>query len=288
VIARLTREKKEMIAGFAFLIALGLAQDGVRSLSVGGTALVPPPPPLLGLSIDPRVMRRLLGTRIVVADLIWIDALFKSDSTHESEAFTAFYRAFRNIAILDPDNLYAYYVAGLYLSVIKDDIKGASAILRDGARYLDSHPYTWNEAWRIPYVLAYNLMFEEQELEEGSHWIEKAAAMPNAPLYVRKLAERVSTDAGRLEVASTILTDLYRRVTRPDERAKVEKKLLDIAIRQELAELNEHFRRFLISTSASALPKKKQFQLFLRSFGHSGRDMSGRRLRLDELGRITN
>lgn len=268
------------------LASASIVQNAMHRISAGGTTLVSQPPQFVGLSIDPRIVRRFLGLRLVAADWIWIDTLLKADATREVEPFTGFYRAFKNIVTLDPDNLYAYYVAGMYLSVIKNDIKGASAILREGTEHLESTGYTGSGAWQIYYALGYNLIFEEHDVEAGSEWIRRAAEMPGSTAMIQTLAQHVSTEQGRLEIAARILADLRRRVTRPDEKAQVEKKMTDLAGRQEIADLNEKFQKFLGSTEAYALPKQKAFRFFLRSLGHPGKDLFGRRLGVNALGRI--
>lgn len=279
------------ISAFAALGALAatwLLQDRVRAISVGEYAFLPPPAQYLGLTVDPRIIRRLLGTRLVMADLIWIDTIIRADTLHEQEAFTSVYRAFKAVTVLDPDNIGAYYMAGLYLSVIKDDVKGATAILRAGARYLESHtqPSGSRGAWRIYFALGYNLIFEEHEVEEGGKWIMRAAKEPGAPALVIKLAERVSTERGRLDVAARLLNDLYRRANRAEERQRIQTRMLDVAARQELIELNEQFQTFLSSTKAYAFPKKRQLESFFRSTGHARNDMLGRPLTIDDRGRI--
>ncbi|MEW6058074.1 MAG: hypothetical protein AB1540_15815 [Bdellovibrionota bacterium] len=275
-----------VLGAVVLLIFFAILQKQVRELGSGATALVPEPPKFIGISIDPRIVRRFLGVRLLVADLIWIDTMIKSDIRHEEMPFTAFYRAFKTITQLDPDNLFAYYIAGLYLSVIKDDVKGASAILRDGVMRLESGPYAWYEAWKIPFILGFNLLYEEHEIEEGSKWIQYAAKMPNAPEYVRSLSTKVSTERGQLEVGSRVLLDFYRRIKDEDQKKQIEKKLVELTVKLEIADLNEKFEHFLESTKAYQFPRERAFRLFLQSISKRPRDMLGRPLVVNRLGRI--
>lgn len=284
-----TRRYLAPIIGVSLLVSVGVAQNAVRGITTGVTALVPEPPQFVGLSIDPRIIKRFLGIRVLVADLVWIDTLIKADIVREDQPFTGLYRAFKTIVLLDPDNLYAYYISGLYLSVVKDDIKGATAILRDGVEHMIRYPDTlqsWENAWQLPFMLGYNLLFEEHEAEAGSKWMQHAGEMPKAPPYVRKLAQTISTERGMLEVAARVLADSRERMTRPEQRQAIEKKMLDVAVRQEVVELNERFKSFLESTQAYALPRKRAFLLFMKTNGHSGKDMLSRTLSIDSTGRI--
>lgn len=285
----LSRDSIGVVVAIALLIVLGTAQNSLRSITSGATAIIPLPARYAGLSVDPRIVKRLLGMRILIADLLWVDTLVKADSVHAEKDFSDFYQAFKAIVTLDPDNLYAYWVGGLYLSVIKDDIKGATAILRDGVQHMERYPDSvrgFNSAWQLPFTLGYNLIFEEQEFEAGAVWIKKAAEMAEAPKFVKDLGKRVSTESGILEVGAKVLGDLYKRVGSNDEKAKIEKKMVDLAVRQELIELNNKFKSYLTSTGAYALPRKRAFTLFMRSLGHSKRDLRGRPLEINDLGQI--
>lgn len=285
----LTRQYLTPLMGLSLLVTFGMAQNALRGVTSGATALVPEPPQFVGLAVDSRIVKRLLGIRLMVADLVWIDTLIKADTEREDQPFTAFYRAFKTVVALDPDNLYAYYISGLYLSVIKDDIKGATAILRDGVDYMTQNPNStkgWEQAWLLPFMLGYNLLFEEHEMEAGTKWVRFASTMPQAPRYVRDLAETVSTERGLLEVAARVLAESRERMTRPEQRVNIDKKMLDLAVRQELLELNERFKSFLESTQAYALPRNRAFLLFRRANGHSGKDMLSRPLSVNSAGRI--
>ena len=188
--------------------------------------------------------------------------------------------------MLDPDNVTAYYIAGMYLSVVKDDVKGATAILREGVRHMETHPYNWDEAWRLPFALGYNLIFEEHDLDEGAKWIQRAAQFARAPQMVRTLAKHVATEAGRLEVGSRVLNEMYRQPIRPEEKKRIEAKMMVLAERQEVLELNEKFQVFLKSTRSYVFSKKKQFQLFMRSIGHSGKSLVGDPFEINDSGNI--
>lgn len=277
-----------------WLISLGilllsfLFQLGTHRFSGNITPTVEAPPVFLGTQVNPKIITRLLGSRLLVADMIWIDLLLKADHRHEGKPFTSMYEAAKTMLILDPTNYYAYYLVGLYLSVIKDDIKGATDILREGAKQLELNKgaYTRPEAWKVFFMLGYNLIFEEMETEEGSIWVQKAAALPQSPKYVKDLGKKVSTTHGKYEVASHVLADFYRKLEDPEQKKIVEEKMLNLALRQELIDLNEKFSTFLSTTEAYALPKKKAFQLFFRSIGRPRKDLLGRPLGLDSLGKI--
>lgn len=282
----ISRLKPALIAIAALLLTF-FAQDQSRQLNLGELFKIPAPPQYIGVTVDPKVIRRLLGLRVVAADLIWIDAMIKADNAHESAAFTGLYRAFKAASELDPDNFQLHYVAGLYLSVIKNDVRGATVILREGAKRLESRGYSWDKSWQLLFALGYNLIFEEEEVEEGGRWITKAAELPNAPGHVKSLAAHVSTERGRLEVAAGVLNDMYRRTKNPEDRQRIEQKMIAITANQDLLELNEKFQAFLKQTGAYAFPRKRQLQVFLHSHHHPGVDLLKRKIVIDKTGRLS-
>lgn len=282
------------IPALALLLMVGVAQFGAQKLQDRFESVKPTPaaaqagPSYFATAIHPSIVKRLLGLRLLVADLLWIDTLVQVEPTKSTEQLSTFFWSFKTITALDPDNLYAYVIAGLYLSVIKDDIRGATAILRDGTNWMKDHPFSWPGAWQLPFTLGYNMIFEEHEFEEGGRWIAEAAKMPNAPEYVVALGRRAATEAGRLELGSRVLVNLYKKLSKPEERTAIEKKLSAITVRQQLLEINEKFQHFIESTGAYAFPKSRQFELFMQSGGVSRTDILGRSLFINSAGKVVS
>lgn len=284
-----TLKRISPLVGLAFVIALGFSQNALRSWVSGGTAFVDLPAPYVGVSINPKVVRRFLGLHVLAADLVWIDTMIKADITHEEQPYTSIYRAFKTITELDPDNMVAYYVGGLYLSVIKDDIKGASALLYDGVRRLAEHPedrLAWANVWRIYFMLGFNLMYEEHNFVEGAKWMRKAGEFDSAPEAVRSFSERVQTERGVLEVGGRILAEALRNEAKAEVQEKIRRKMVLLAVRSELLDLNEKFDGYLMSMEAHMLSKKRAFSNFLKFISHSGKDLRGHALQLDNSGKI--
>jgi hypothetical protein len=131
-------------------------------------------------------------------------------------------------------------------------------------------------------------MFEEHDFEEGAKWAHLAGESTDAPPYVKNLARKVGTHSGLFEVASNILADLHRRARSPEERVRIEEKMSDLAVKQELAELNDKFQEFSRSTGAYAFPRHRQFLLFMKTTGRPHKDLRGRPLRLNQAGKIVS
>lgn len=240
------------------------------------------------LKANPHVLRRLLGLRLAFADLFLIDVFLKAGIEREAQPFTRLYQAFKVIGVLEPERWSMFAIGGMYLSVIKDDKAGATALMRKGMQEMESRSSMQEEkgAWMLPFALGYHLIFEENEIPEGSHWIEKAANFSSSPDYVKSLSRKVSTERGQLDLASRVITEVYEKTQNETARRELERKLLEIAASQEISELNESFENFRHTTEAYALPRDKQFLLFMRALNHNKKDLIGRSLHLNEKGVI--
>jgi hypothetical protein len=249
----------------------------------------------LANKLNPKVIKRILGVRLLAADLVWIDMLIKSDIKREG-SFSPMYKASKVCFELDSDNFFAYYALGLYLSVIKDDIKGASDILQEGARlvserldkrdiFLSKQFYFY--AWNIYFAYAYHLMFEEQEFNEAAFWMQKLLSFKDGiPEHVINLAKRMQTEKGRLEVGLRVLNDVYRRAQTEKQKELVKNKMLEMTAEMEKLELQEKFEEYLRLTKASEFNRKKAFILFLKHINHSGKDLLGRKFYLNDLNKV--
>ncbi len=239
-----------------------------------------------GEYINTSMARRFLGLRVSIANLIWVDLLYKSDIRHDSD-FSTFYRAARAILELDPKNYMSVWFSALYLSVIKDDISGASRIFRDAVDALEKDVWVNTHLkGSIYFAYGYHLLYEEHNLPLASKYIRLSAEQPSASLLSKRMAETLSTERGQIEVGFRVLNEFYRRVKSDLERKRIEGKMTDLLLKKELLELNEQFDSFRAQRATRGIPRPRAYQLFLRSINHGGRDSIGRKLVLGEHGGI--
>lgn len=78
-----------------------------------------------------------MGLTNFLADFIWVKTLLESDIEHykKDDLNSWMYLRFKSIAHLDPWFYTNYIFGSIYLSVIKDDIKGASEFIQRGLEY---------------------------------------------------------------------------------------------------------------------------------------------------------
>jgi hypothetical protein len=78
-----------------------------------------------------------MGLTNFLADFFWVKTLLESDIEHykKDDLNSWMYLRFKSIAHLDPWFYTNYIYGAIYLSVIKDDIKGASEFIQEGLKY---------------------------------------------------------------------------------------------------------------------------------------------------------
>ena len=246
-----------------------------------------------GAQVNPGFVKRFLGLRTVVSDLLWIDILYKSDIKREEFHFTDFYKASQAMMALDPHNIIAAWFCALYLSVIKDDIHGATVLFEQAIQNIEAEPHIdqWVDQQALGalyYSYGYHLLYEENDPARAGLFLKKAAQSPKAPELVRALAKDLATERGQIEVGFRILNSYHRRARSPAEKQKIEVKMTALLVRRENLELNEKFSAFKMREGLEGLARGRAFQFFLRSMNHRGRDLLGRILVLDQTGRIVS
>ena len=244
-------------------------------------------PQYWGANLNSQFVKKFLGMRIVVSDLVWFDIMIKSDLEKERSGFSSLYTAIKTMLDLDPANFYGAWYGALYLSVIKDDIKGASKLFEEAVVALEQTPSVDPKVrGSIYFAYGYHLIFEENDIAKAAKYIKQSAEVAGAPEFAKHLSESLSTEKGRVTIGFNILNQSYRRARSAQERSIVEEKMTRLLVKKDLIELQEQFDRFRERTGSHEVPIRRLFQVFLRSIHHSGKDPLGRRFEVDEKGSV--
>ncbi len=282
-----------LVIALSIVLLSGYFQKKIRIINTQASQEVKSKYIFAALKIQPKIIKRLLGVRLMVSDLLLIDMLIHWDIEREKKNYTDYYFAAKNVVDLDKDHLFAYFLFGTQLSVIKGDAKGATTLLREGvknflqiiAKYnLEESAITLN-LWKIYFLLGYNLMFEEFEFDEGVHWIIESSKLKNAQSYVTQFADELKTDSGRFKVMTNILNTMYRITEDSSAKDEIKKKLFELACKYELIELNNSFSDYLKRTGSLFFNKKVAFRRFIRTQNLS-KSLCGTQFELDQEGKI--
>ena len=104
------------------------------------------------------------------------------------------------ITDLAPDYETVYRAGGLSLTVLINDTQTASSLFDRGVRAL---PFSF----KILYAAAYHALVEEKNPDKAASLMRRAADA-GGPSWLYALAGRLYTEAGKKELAVTLLEDL--------------------------------------------------------------------------------
>jgi len=92
------------------------------------------------------------GLKRFISSSIWISTILESDVEHykSKDLNSWMYLRFNSISLLEPQFIENYRFGGVYLSIIKDDIVGASKLYRQGlAVYPDDYSLIKNASFHF-------------------------------------------------------------------------------------------------------------------------------------------
>jgi hypothetical protein len=122
------------------------------------------------------------------------------------------------ITTLDPDFVPAFEQAGIFLSVVNEDKRGARMLLEKGVRV---HP----ERWRLHAYLAYHYQFELNEPDLAAKQYLAGSSLEGAPPLLGMLAARLLTRTHSVESSIALLENLKRAATDEYTKAKFQDRI---------------------------------------------------------------
>lgn len=194
---------------------------------------------------------------------------------------------------VDPYFYAAYFYGAHLLSVVHNDGEGARIILERGLSWASQaekdispkvKPRYWPSTSNIATLLGYVYLFDVGDFEAASRSFERAAQDPAVAKHIRLLNRRLSTYEGRLEVAERVYNSLSKEDLTDKQRKLLNEKIATVRVLAELNALNSKFKEM-----HAALERKKgkaAFTEFLSKINHSGHDLLGGALYVDDQGEI--
>ena len=150
------------------------------------------------------------GYKRIASDLLWITTLLESDLSHynQKDLNNWMYLRFKSITNLDPLFLQAYTFGAQYLSIIKDDIKGASILFEKGLKY---YPKNYSLNFNAAYLYAFELADYKRAVELYS----KIEDHPSAPKFIKSLIAKLTYEkSGDLESTFLVLSEMLKSEVR--------------------------------------------------------------------------
>jgi tetratricopeptide (TPR) repeat protein len=175
------------------------------------------------------------------SSLFWMETLLNSDESHfKGDSLTSWmFLRFNTITTLTPYFYNAYLAGGKYLSIIKDDTKGAEAIYAKGMKYFpNDYHLILNRAFNLYYEIGDTLKAIElyEKIIDHPLTLKHARFLPSL-IQKMKLAQGNTT----LEDSLNILLQIYRQMSDdPRVKKRYEKIIYSIRAEIDLKCLNSH------------------------------------------------
>jgi hypothetical protein len=156
-----------------------------------------PATPVLWLRAGPHVGRLALGFDSLLADLYWIRTVVYfgrqrlSDDADKNYDLLA--PLLELVTTLDPHFTVAYRFGAFFLSEPPPDGPGrpdlAISLLERGVGVSP-------ERWEYPHGIGFVHYWSRRDFKSAAEWLEKAAAIPGAPIWLRSTAALMRSEAG--------------------------------------------------------------------------------------------
>jgi hypothetical protein len=138
---------------------------------------------------------------------------------------------------LDPRAFHAYQFAGL---ILPWEAKDPDA----GIRMLEKGLVHFPDSWLLHYYLGVVHYLFKDDTEAAARWLERGAAMPEAPAMVARFAALLRTRHGSSETAIAVLEQMLESTESETTRAVLEQSLLDARVALDLEVLTDLVRQY--------------------------------------------
>jgi hypothetical protein len=183
----------------AALLGMSVSLQVVRDR---GWAPYEPVTPVMWLQSASVVKRAALGFDPLIADLYWMRAVVyfgrQSLSTDPDKNYDLLYPLLDFVTTLDPRFNVAYRFGAIFLAEPTPTGPGrtdqAIALLEKGFRL---QPHRWEYLHDIGFIHYWH----RRDFEQGAQWMERAAEVPGAPVWLRSTAATLHADRGNRDSA---------------------------------------------------------------------------------------
>lgn len=175
-----------------------------------------------------------LGNQRLISNGLWIQTLMESDLDHYSQKNLDnwMYLRFRTISTLDPKFYENYLYGGIYLSIVKDDVEGASDIFERGLKF-------YPKDFKLNYNAGFNYYFEMGDYEKGLEKLSVVENDPQAPDTLKYIINKLRHETGAsYESTMGFLLRNYEIYTDPVIRKKLTSDIYALKAEHDLECLN--------------------------------------------------
>ena len=159
-----------------------------------------------------------LGFKRLESSFLWIFTIIESDVDHykQKDLNSWMFRRFNSISILDPLFYENYSFGGTYLSIVKDDLSGASIIYNRGLEY-------YGDDYNLLRDAGFHFYFEAVDYKRAYEVYTKLKNNPKATPGIISTLARLEKSQGNTEAAFTLLFNKYSQI--PDKNSMIAQKI---------------------------------------------------------------
>lgn len=149
-----------------------------------------------------------LGFRRLESSLLWISTILESDQEHykKKDLNSWMFLRFNSISELEPKFYENYSFGGIYLSIIKDDLPGATVIYNKGLSHYGNDFALLRDA-------GFHFYFEVGDFDRAYKIYSKLKGNPRASSTVISTLARLEKSHGNPEAAFNLLLDKYNQLS---------------------------------------------------------------------------
>lgn len=159
------------------------------------------------LNLNDEMLQKFnLGFKRLESSLLWISTILESDIDHykKKDLNSWMFRRFNSISKLDPKFYENYAFGGVYLSIIKDDIEGASILYHKGLSiYPDDYSLLKNAS--------FHFYFEAKDLETSYSLFKRLEKFPNDSPFTKLTLSKLEANNGNLSDAFFMLSEYQKK-----------------------------------------------------------------------------
>jgi len=147
-----------------------------------------------------------LGLKRLISSTLWTSTILESDIEHykKKDLNSWMFLRFNLISELEPEFYENYSFGGPYLSIIKDDIEGASIIYKKGLKQYPNDYFLIKDA-------SFHFYFEAKDMASSLKLFEKLKTFPQVPFYLQTARARAEAGQGNLNEAFAMLTEMQAK-----------------------------------------------------------------------------
>jgi len=160
----------------------------------------------------------------MIADMLWLQYLQDADYCGPQKTCEMgwAYQMLLSIHDLAPKFRIPMAVGPMNLTILSDDIKGASALY-------DLAVQSFPNDWPILYRAAYHYIYDVNEPSKAAEYLERAATN-GAPEWLNSLAARLYQKDGKTELAIKTLEEYRKTLTKPSDIEKVDTRIKSLKL----------------------------------------------------------